>query len=203
MFAMRKAGITLLIAAGLPFAVQAQEFSADTVTHDSSGKIYRGKVYRSATMIRAESATPGANRNGTTIVIVDIANEISNTLVPNQKMTMVSHGLGALNKVGIALPVDENPCTSVRGGPPPAGTGCKKLGEETVNGHHTTKWEVTEVINGHAGTQMVWVDGNLHTIVKMQFGPFTEELLNIQEGPQPDSLFVVPADYRQMDVGGR
>jgi len=47
------------------------------------------------------------------------------------------------------------------------------------------------------------VDGNLHSIVKIQFGPLTEELVNIQEGPQPGSLFVVPADYRQMDVGGR
>jgi hypothetical protein len=203
MFEMRKVGIGLLITAVLPFAVRAQEFAADTVTHDSSGKIYRGKVYRSATMIRAESATPGANPNGATIVIVDIARQTSNTLAPNQKMNMVAHGLGALNKVGIALPVNENPCTSVRGGPPPAGTGCKKLGEETVNGRHTTKWEVTETINGHAGAQTVWVDGNLHSMVKLQFGPFTEELLNIQEGPQPASLFVVPADYRQMDVGGR
>jgi len=201
MFAMRNAGISLLIAAGLPFAVQAQEFSADTVTHDSSGKIYRGKVFRSATMIRAESA--GADPNRATIVIVDISKQTSNTLVPNQKMNMVAHGLGALNKVGIALPVNENPCTSIRGGPPPASTGCKKLGEETVNGRHTTKWEATEVINGHAGTQTVWVDGNLHSIVKIQFGPLTEELVNIQEGPQPGSLFVVPADYRQMDVGGR
>lgn len=193
--------IVAFLAAVMPFSVQAQEFSADTVTHDSSGRIYRGKVYRSATMIRAESA--GANPNGATIVIVDIAKQISNTLAPNQKMNMVAHGLGALNKVGIALPVNENPCTSRRGGPPPSGTGCKKLGEETVNGRHTTKWEVTEIINGHAGTQTVWVDGNLHSIVKLHFGPLTEELLNIREGPQPASLFVVPADYRQMDVGGR
>jgi hypothetical protein len=195
--------IVAFLAAVLPFSGHAQEFSADTVTHDSSGKTYRGKIYRSATMIRAESATPGVNPNGATIVIVDIAKQIGNTIAPNQKMTMVSHGLGALNTVGIALPVNENPCTSIRGGPPPTGTACKKLGEETVNGRHTTKWEVTEIINSHAGTQIVWVDGNLHSIVKLQYGPFTEELMNIQEGTQPARLFVVPADYRRMDVGGR
>jgi hypothetical protein len=194
----------LVMGTFLPVSAVAQEFSADTISYDSSGKIIRGKVYRGATMIRAESAMPAAGPNRQTFLIVDTAKQVSYTIVPSQKMIMVAHGLGALNKAGIALPVNENPCNSIRGGPAPAGTACKKLGEETVNGRHTTKWEVTEMINGHAGTQVVWVDGNLHSIIKMQFAALmTMELQNIQEGPQAASLFAVPADYRQMDVGGR
>jgi len=198
-----KYAVAFLAVALAPFVVQAQEFSADVVTHDQSGKTIRGKGYRGATMVRAESATPGAGANGSTFVIVDTAKQLAYTIVPTQKMIMVVHGLAALNKAGILLPVNENPCTPIRGGPAPAGTSCKKLGEETVDGRHTTKWEITEMINGQAGTQLVWVDGNLHSIVKMQYGPSIIELQNIQEGPQSPSLFVVPADYRQMDVGGR
>jgi hypothetical protein len=185
-----------------PLAMHAQEYSADALSYDSSGKVIRGQVYRGATMIRAES-TPGAGPSRESFVIVDTAKQVSYTIVPSQKMIIVAHGLAALNKVGIALPVNENPCTSVRGGPAPTGTACKQLGEETVNGRHATKWEVTEMINGHADIQVVWVDGNLHSIVKMQYASSTIDMQNIQEGPQPASLFVVPADYRQMDVGGR
>jgi hypothetical protein len=195
--------VAFLAAMLTPLAVQAQEFSADTVTHDASGKTFRGKLYRNATMIRAEGDAASSRGGDPMLVIVDIAKQVSYSIVPSSKTIMVAHGLGALNKVGIALPVNENPCTFIRGGPPPAGTSCQKLGEEMVNGRHATKWEVTDVINGHAGTQVVWVHGNLHSAVKLQFGPFTEELLNIREGPQPASLFELPSGYRQLDVGGR
>jgi len=70
-------------------------------------------------------------------LIVDTAKQLSYTIVPSQKMIMVAHGLGALNKVGIALTVDENPGNSTPGGRAPAGTSCKKLGPETVNGRRT------------------------------------------------------------------
>lgn len=181
----------------------AQDFSADAVTQDASGHIFRGKIYRNGNMIRAESTAPGPAAQRTTIVIVDTVKQTSYTMVSNEKVMLVAHGLGALDKVGIALPVNENPCTSVRGNPASAAASCKKLGEETVNGRHATKWEVNETINGQKGTQTVWVDASLHSAVKIQFRAFTQELLDIKEGPQSASLFVVPADYRQMDVGGR
>ena len=186
-----------------PLAAKAQDFSADSVTRDASGHTFRGKIYRGGTMVRAESAAPGQAPNRATVVIVDTAKQISYTLVPGQKLMMVAHGLGALNKVGIALPINENPCSSMAGAPAPKGASCKKLGEETVNGRQTTKWVLTDTINGRPGTQTVWVDAGLHSAVKVQYGALTQELLNVQQGPQPANLFVVPADYRQMDVKGR
>lgn len=198
-------GIVAILAAVVsPLAAKAQDFSADSVTRDASGHTFRGKIYRSGSMVRAESTAPGQAPNDRAIVvIVDTGKQISYTLVPSQKLMMVAHGLGALNKVGIALPINENPCTSMAGGPAPKGASCKKLDEEAVNGRHTTKWTLTDTINGHSETQTVWVDAALHSAVKVQYGALTQELLNVQQGPQPANLFVVPADYRQMDVKGR
>jgi hypothetical protein len=41
---MRTKYITIFIAAVVSLTAQAQGFSADTVTHDSSGRIFRGKL---------------------------------------------------------------------------------------------------------------------------------------------------------------
>ena len=200
---MRTKYITIFIAAVVSLTVQAQEFSADTVTHDSSGKIFRGKVYRSATMIRAGADAASSNDGDPTFIIVDIPKQVSNTVIPNRKAIMVAHGTAALNKAGIALPINENPCMPTSGSPPSTRTSCKNLGEETVNGRHTVKWEVSETMRGQSSTQYVWVDAKLHCIVKMQMGQSTMELQNIQEGPQPATLFALPTGYQVMDVGGR
>jgi hypothetical protein len=47
----------------------------------------------------------------------------------------------------------------------------------------------------------VWVDTKLHCVVKTDEGGGIE-LRNIQEGPQPASLFEVPAGYTNFDMGG-
>ena len=198
---MRTTYITIFIAAVVSLTAQAQEFSADTVTHDSSGRILRGKLYRSATMIRA-GADAASSNGDPTFTIVDIPKQVSNTVIPNRKGIMVAHGMAALNKVGIALPVNENPCTPTSGGSPSTRTSCRNLGEETVNSRHTVKWEVSETMRGQSGTQYVWVDAKLHCIVKMQIGQSIMELQNIREGPQPASLFALPTGYQVMDVGG-
>ncbi len=66
---MRTKYIAIFIAALVSLTAQAQEFSADTVTPDSPGRIFRGKLYRSATMIRAGAdATPSKDGDPTFII---------------------------------------------------------------------------------------------------------------------------------------
>jgi len=154
-------------------------------------------------MIRAGADATPSNDGDPTFIIVDIPKQVSNTVMPNRKAIMVAHGMAALNKAGIALPANENLCTPTNAGPDPTRTSCKNLGEETVNGRHTVKWEVSETMRGQSGTQYVWVDAKLHCIVKMQMRQSTMELQNIHEGPQPASLFALPTGYQVMDVGGR
>lgn len=50
-------------------------------------------------------------------------------------------------------------------------------------------------------TRNVWIDQRTHIPVKTVQGDFVTELLNIQQGPQPASLFVVPPGYTKMDMG--
>jgi hypothetical protein len=58
-----------------------------------------------------------SNGGDPTFIIVDIPKQVSNTDIPNRKGIMVvAHGMAALNKAGIALPVNENPCTPTSGG---------------------------------------------------------------------------------------
>jgi len=75
---------------------------------------------------------------------------------------------------------------------------CHKIGDETVNGRTTVKYEGTSD-DGNAGS--VWIDTKLHFPVKWQGKNGAGELRNIEEGAQPSSLFVVPAGYQKMDLG--
>jgi hypothetical protein len=196
--------VSIIVLALAPLAAPAQEFSADLVTHDtSSGRTTRGKVYRGASMIRAEATPQSGNATDPGVfLIVDVAQQKSYTIVSSRKAIMVAHGRAALNKASIALPFNENPCVPSDGGTLPSGSSCKELGEETVNGRHTVKWAMSETLGGHPATQYVWVDPKLHCLVKIQAWQSTVELQNIQEGPQPALLFALPTGYQTMDVGG-
>ena len=46
------------------------------------------------------------------------------------------------------------------------------------------RWQLRESRNGHTDTQYVWLDPKLRTALKVQMGPPTIELQNIQEETQ-------------------
>ena len=75
---------------------------------------------------------------------------------------------------------------------------CHKVGSETVNGRNTVKYEGT---NASGETSSVWLDSKLRFPVKWQGKNNGGEMRNIQEGPQPASLFEIPAGYTKMDMG--
>jgi hypothetical protein len=184
------------------FAQQpAREFSADTVTHDSAGKVTRGKLYRGTSMIRTESVDSQAGPDSAAFGIVDLAQQISYTVIPGRKMIMVRHGKAALGNLGIMLPVGDNPCTSQ--GVAPSDVTCKNLGPDPVNGRPTVKWQVTQPMGGQMVTAFLWVDSQLHALIKEVVGPTSVELRNIHEGPQPANLFELPAAYQRTEVGRR
>jgi hypothetical protein len=80
----------------------------------------------------------------------------------------------------------------------PTGGSCHKVGNETVNGRSTIKYEGK---SDDGGITDVWLDPKLRFPVKWQNNHNTGELRNIQEGSQPASLFAIPADYQKMDMG--
>jgi hypothetical protein len=78
---------------------------------------------------------------------------------------------------------------------------CRKIGDETVNGRSTVKYEGT---SKKSETHYVWIDKKIVFPIKWQSngesGESSGELQNIQEGPQAASLFEIPSDYQKMDM---
>jgi hypothetical protein len=189
----------LLFLALAPLGATAQSFSADTAFSTASGKRYQGKVFREGNMVRSEMF---ANGNSVT-QIVDLDKQVSYLVVDRQKMVMVSRGPLAIGAVGFVRRAGEDSC-SYPGVSPEKHFSCKQVGEEAVNGRQTLKLEITEAQNGHAATEYSWFDPKLHTVIKVERGASTIlELRNIQEGPQPASLFAIPNGYRQIETGGQ
>ena len=79
---------------------------------------------------------------------------------------------------------------------------CKQIGSENVNGRSAAVWEVQVGMGTiQLGTWTVWVDSQWKMTVKWRTADGTTgELENIQLGPQPASLFELPADYRRQDL---
>jgi hypothetical protein len=86
---------------------------------------------------------------------------------------------------------------------PPSGAACKDDGLETLGGRSARKWEITQSVQGQILLTKVWVDTNLQVWTKVEATAGTtmilsNEMQDIQEGAQPASLFVIPADFRKM-----
>jgi outer membrane lipoprotein-sorting protein len=78
----------------------------------------------------------------------------------------------------------------------------KLLGTETRNGRSVEKWElVTTQPGGQTTRSLQWYDPRLQLAIREELpGGLARELINIQEGPQPNSLFQVPSGYTKMEM---
>ena len=133
-----------------------------------------------------------APANSGVVTIVDPVSRTGYLVTPGQPAEVVRRfeGVrGVVNQGGLSkflLPVDpENPCAFW------LDVECKGLGDESVGGRSTTKWEVTHTPGGPTWITYMWVDVKLHIVSKIQFGDNITELRNIAEGPQ-SVLFEVP-----------
>ena len=119
---------------------------------------------------------------------------------PYQNAYAEADTFGSVYSAGLRLlqPVDpERPCAGFR--EYVRQQSCKKLGSEHVNGRKTQKWEIT---SPRGGKGHLWVDPRLAFVIKMRDEEGLTELRNIKEGPQPPSLFELPAGYRRMETAG-
>jgi hypothetical protein len=134
-------------------------------------------------------------------VIFDLSKESWTVLMAKQHVymempskMMENRGMFAFFKSGDV----ENACSDWLKLERNKGGTCHKVGSETVNGRNTVKYEGT---NASGETSSVWLDSKLRFPVKWQGKNNGGEMRNIQEGPQPASLFEIPAGYTKMDMG--
>jgi hypothetical protein len=177
------------------FAMAQTEFSANIANHGKE-KNAMTKVIRGKDKLFFNSADADGG------VILDLQNGTYYVLMPKQHMYMVmpenmseSRGTFRFFATGDV----ENACAEWLKQADNTGGTCHKDGSETVNGRSTVKYDGTNA-KGEAST--VWLDSKLRFPIKWEGKNGGGELQNIQEGPQPDSLFEIPAGYKKMDMSG-
>ena len=197
MYCIRLATAVLLLACTWADAAVAQEFSAIGLARNSMGHLVKSKVYMSGNKVRFDPQGTGA-ANEEAYGILDLAQRTSVVINVGQKFYMEKP---ASRQDLQSFASGRSPC-------PPAGATCKSEGSETLNGRNVEKWEINQSLPGQTLLTRVWVDTKLLVWIKVEAMTgatlvWSNELQDIQEGPQPASLFVIPAGLRQITVPRR
>ncbi|MCP3139711.1 LolA family protein [Pyxidicoccus xibeiensis] len=177
-----------------------------TVTSQKAGQKtpppMKGKMYGRKGLLRMDAQLPGQPGAPGMSILFDFEKRTGTTLMHAQKLASVR----SLDDLPMRLPgactgkaQDYDACFKQQG--------YKKVGTEKVNGHATTVYEGTPPgMDGTAMRQKIWRPTDLAEVPYVRAQTFSEQgvtevnLTGIQEGPQPDSRFAIPADYQKMDA---
>lgn len=190
--------VALVLAAS--FAVAQAEFSAEVVDLHKNDAASQAKIYFAKDKMRIESQS--ANARGGGAVILNLATRSSLVLMPEQHMYMEMPMQSQAQRMSYAAAFFrvgdvENACGDWMKIATNAQGSCHKVGNESVNGRSTVKYEATGS-NGETGH--FWLDPKLRFPVKWQGKNSDGEMRNIQEGTQPASLFEVPSGFTKMQM---
>jgi hypothetical protein len=194
----RASCLIALILAGTLAPAQA-EFSAEMVDLQKSGTPTTAKFYFAKDKIRIESQ---GGPHGGGAIIVNYATQTSIVLMPQQHMYMEMPAQTQAQRIGYTFFQTgdvENACGDWQKLRSSQGASCHKVGDETVSGRSTVKYETT---SSSGEVSHFWLDPKLRFPVKWQSKSNSGELRNIQEGAQAASLFEAPAGFTKMDMGG-
>jgi len=178
---------------------RVRQFSAGFLTSKPSGDAVGapGKIYVDASKVRIETSDLPDS-----YFLIDGGVPTAYLVRPQARVFMDAKQSSQLTRLFLPL-VDDDPCpqwetmAEVAGIPNQSGHwSCKAVGQETVEGRSTVKFEATSPRGVSAG----WIDTELKFPLKIETEDGTVfALRNIQEGPQPADLFVVPASYKKFD----
>ncbi len=191
--------LVLVLATG--FAAAQAEFSAEVVDLQKPGAPTVAKLYFGKDKIRIESQ---GGPHGGGAVIMNYAAQTAIVLMAQQHMYMEMPAQAQSQRMGYASAFFqtgdvENACGDWQKLRSSQGASCHKVGDETVNGRSTVKYETT---SASGEVSHFWLDPKLRFPVKWQGKSNSGELRNIQDGAQAASLFEVPAGFTKMDMGG-
>jgi hypothetical protein len=183
------------------FVLAQMEFSAEIVDLQKPGAPTMAKIYFAKDKIRIESQAGGPRAGGA--IIMNFATQTSIVLMAQQHMYMEMPAQAQSQRMGYASAFFqagdvENACGDWQK-MGHEGASCHKVGNETVNGRNTVKYETT---NASGDVSHFWLDPKLRFPVKWQGKNSDGELRNIQEGTQPASLFEAPAGFTKMNMPG-
>lgn len=181
----------------------AQDFSADVVNEKSDNSGLK-KIYATKDKIRFEVQGRNAAM-GPSALIFDRAQMKYTVIIAERHMYMDAPPMMVKPVIEKFWRVEDvnDACPAWKKAAEDAGTyknwgNCTKVGNETLNGRSTVKYEG---VSNKGEKGYVWVDAKLHCVVKTDSLNGGIELRNIQEGAQPAGLFEVPAGYTKFDMG--
>lgn len=194
----------------------AQEFSADVVSANDTGSTSRVYVGRANLRLQTlKSGQPeasviwdGTQKSTTILLDADHSYIVGNT---SPLFNAAFNASGVPTLVRFFQPKDaSDPCSEWNNAVlpyrdsthAPPHFACQSAGTEAVNGRPAQKWAVTTTQDGKTQSGHVWIDSRLHVVSKSQDEDSHSEmeLKNIQEGPQPDAVFQIPAGYHPVDT---
>ena len=183
--------------------VAAQEFAADLVNRDAAGAAPRpaGKLNVSAGRIRLE--TPDA-KGGYVLVLTDA--RAAYFVQPASRVALVVEHASLPARMLVAVDPD-NPCLAWQALPKTAATGdhdtaewrCERSGSDDADGHGAT---VAYLATSPEGQRyLTAIDRKLRFPVSLASADGTVlEVVNVSPGPQPQDLFVLPANYQKFSL---
>lgn len=137
-----------LVGATFTQAVFAEpEFSAEMVQRGPDGKTTSAMMYVGDERMRTEMSHQGQE----VVRIADQTRGVEWILFPEQKSYMERSLGGPGGQPAPAEPTAEDPCAGM------PGVTCRKLGEETVAGRPTVKWEMVASFQGQVMTSTQWL----------------------------------------------
>jgi hypothetical protein len=176
---------------------QKAEFSADMHLLDASGQSDTVKLYVGAQRARLDRTGGPGDTKGISALIIDFYHQIIYLLVPQAKVYMRIAGSDGVPFYQAAWifrpPSSDQPCGQWVSEADRRGITltCQRVGEDTVSGRTTEKWEATSPEGAHG---YLWYDKDLNFVTRVSRTSKSGvqsgyELKDIKQGTQPKELF--------------
>ncbi len=180
---LRKLFLVLLLTFSFSSAAFAIEFSADTITTMRDGPKMAGKIYFKPDRFRMDMKA-----HEDMVMITRVDKKVAWNVMPKQKMYM-EMPFDLKNKPKVEEKFEGE-------------IERKEVGSETIDGHPTKKYLITYKVDNKKNQVYQWLATDIKFPVKTAAvdGSWMQEFKNIKTGPQPDSLFEVPAGYQKMQM---
>lgn len=163
------------------------EFAAEVVETFSARpeENYRGKIYVNRDWLRDEGVQNGQKE----LTIYHFSDKKLWAAKPDKKEYVTLEGVVVPHPLDGAL---TNPCAQEEDAE------CVSLGEETRNRRKTEKWRVVRGSGAKSEAGTTWIDKELHIVVRDERPDNVFELRNIQIAHQPEEIFSLPSDYKEV-----
>lgn len=158
----------------------AQDFFADMVSTTKAGT-FSGKIFVAKEKARMEMLQ--------SVTITRMDKNVVWILIPDQKMYMEQ----PLKPENVVAATEKMPGEVER----------KLIGPETVDGKTANKYRVVYSVADKKETSFQWIDidSGLPLKIAAGDGSWVFEYKNLKTGPQPDTLFEIPAGYQKFSYG--